>query len=141
MKLEVWQRGMDLFDLAFRLAANVSNFKLKSQFTDAAQSTSANIAEGYGRRTLADYLYFLTVAKGSLGESLTRAAGLRRVHLLNDADFDQFDKLHYEVENKLLALIESLEAKRGLGDGSDSIPPRRPGRPSTNQPSNNPPAH
>src|SRR3954453_21745580 len=98
MKLEVWQRGMELFDLAFRLAANVSDFKLKSQFTDAAQSTSANIAEGYGRRTLADYLYFLTVAKGSLGESLPRAAGLWRVHLLNDADFDQFDKLHYEVE-------------------------------------------
>jgi len=23
MKLEVWQRGMDLFDLAFRLAANI----------------------------------------------------------------------------------------------------------------------
>ena len=52
MKLEVWQRGMDLFGMAFRLAGSVADIKLKSQFTDAAQSVSANIAEGYGRRTL-----------------------------------------------------------------------------------------
>ena len=65
MKLEVWQRAMDLFEMAFRLVAAVSDFKLKSQFTDAAQSVSANIAEGYGRRSLPEYLQFLYTAKGS----------------------------------------------------------------------------
>ena len=59
MKLDVWQRGMDLFEMAFRLGAPVSDFKLKSQFTDAAQSVSANVAEGYGRRSLPEYLQFL----------------------------------------------------------------------------------
>src|SRR5437879_9896054 len=102
MKLEVWQRAMDLFELAFRLAAPVSDFKLKSQFTDAAQSVSANVAEGYGRRSLAEYLQFLYIAKGSLGEVFTRAAGLWRIDLIPDADFELFDLLHYEVENKLL---------------------------------------
>ena len=124
MKLEVWQRGMDLFDLAFRLAGLVSDFKLRSQFADAAQSAPANVAEGYGRRSLAEYLNFLNIAKGSLGEAFTRAAGLWRVKVITDSDFEQFDKLHYEVENKLLALIESLEAKRGTNDWSDVIPPR-----------------
>ena len=52
MKLEVWQRGMYLSALAFQLAAGVSDFKLRSQFVDAAQSVSANIAEGYERRSL-----------------------------------------------------------------------------------------
>ena len=56
LKLEVWQRGIDLFELVFRLAETISDFKLKSQFADAAQSVSANIAEGYGRRTLPEYL-------------------------------------------------------------------------------------
>jgi four helix bundle protein len=124
MKLDVWQRGVDLFDLAFRLANRVSDFKLKSQFADAAQSISANVAEGYSRRTLLEYLNFLGIAKGSLGESFTRAAGLWRVKILSDKDFEQFDALHYEVENKLLALIESLEAKRGSNNWSDTIPPR-----------------
>jgi four helix bundle protein len=124
MKLDVWQRGMDLFQVASRLGANVSDFKLRSQFIDAAQSTSANIAEGYGRRTLPEYISFLTFAKGSLGESLTRAAGLWQAKILTQADFEKFDALHYEVENKLLALIESLEAKMGTNDWSSTIPVR-----------------
>ena len=123
MKLEVWQRGMDLFELAFRLAARVSDFKLKSQFVDAAQSISANIAEGYGRRSLAEYLQYLYTAKGSAAEALTRAAGLWRVKLMADGDWEALDTLHYEVENKLLRLIESLEAKRGTAEWRDSLPP------------------
>jgi four helix bundle protein len=77
MKLEAWQRGMDLFVMAFRLSANVSDLKLKSQFRDTAQSVSANIAEGYGRRSLPEYLQFLYTAKGSLAETLTRAIGCK----------------------------------------------------------------
>jgi four helix bundle protein len=128
MKLEVWQRGMDLFELAFRLAAAVSDFKLKSQFTDAAQSVSANIAEGYGRRSLPEYLQFLYTAKGSLAEAFTHGCGLWRIHLVADTDFEALEKLHYEVENKLLHLISSLETKRGTNEWHDSLP----------QPSNHP---
>ena len=122
MKLEVWQRGMDLFDLAFRLASPVSDFKLKSQFTDAAQSVSANVAEGYDRRTLPEYLQFLYYAKGSLGETLTRACGLLRAKLVPAASFEELDKLHYEVENKLLALIGSLESERESHSWRDTLP-------------------
>jgi four helix bundle protein len=122
MKLEVWQRGMDLSALAFQLAAGVSDFKLRSQFVDAAQSVSANIAEGYERRSLPEYLQYLYTAKGSLAESLTRAAGLWRVKLIADADYQAYDALHYEAENKLLRLIESLEAKRGTNAWQDSLP-------------------
>jgi four helix bundle protein len=122
MKLEVWQRGMDLFEMAYRLVAVVADFKLKSQFTDAVQSVSANIAEGYGRRSLPEYLQFLYIAKGSLAEALTRACGFWRIRLIPDAEFKAFDQLHYEVENKLLALIRSIESKRGTSDWHDSLP-------------------
>lgn len=122
MKLEVWQRGMDLFEFAFRLSSTVSDFKLKSQFVDASQSVSANIAEGYGRRSLPEYLQFLYIAKGSLAEAFTRAAGLCRVKVVSQEDFKQFDAIHYEVENKLLHLIQSLEIKRGTDQWMDSLP-------------------
>ena len=122
MKLEVWQRGMDLFDLSFRLSTRISDFKLKSQFIDASQSVSSNIAEGYGRRSLPEYLQYLYIAKGSLAEALTRAAGLLRIELIADADFENFDTQHYEVENKLLRLIESLEVKRCAGEWHDTLP-------------------
>jgi four helix bundle protein len=123
MKLEAWQRGMNLFVMAYRLSANVSDLKLKSQFRDAAQSVSANIAEGYGRRSLPEYLQFLNTAKGSLAETLTRAIGLNQVELISNDDLEDLDKLHYEVENKLLRLIESLENKRGTNEWRDTLPP------------------
>jgi four helix bundle protein len=132
MKLEAWQRGMDLFAMAFRLSANVSDFKLKSQFRDAAQSVSANIGEGYGRRSLPEYVQYLYIAKGSLAETLTRTIGFLSVEIISKDDFEELDKLHYEVENKLLRLIESLETKRKANDWRDTLP-------SDIHPSNNPP--
>ena len=126
MKLETWQRGMDLFATAFRLSVEISDFKLKSQFRDAAQSVSANIAEGYGWRSLPEYLQFLYTAKGSLAEALTRAIGFQTAELISDDEFESFDSLHYEVENKLLGLIESLETKRQAGDWHDTLPPKNP---------------
>ena len=132
MKLEVWQRGLDLFALAFQLSDCVSDFKLKSQFRDAAQSVSANIAEGYGRRSLPEYIQFLYIAKGSLAETLTRVIGLQTVKIISVADFEAFDQLHYEVANKLLGLIESLEKKRQTNEWRDTLSPTNPS--SNNQP-------
>ncbi|HEY2084105.1 MAG TPA: four helix bundle protein [Verrucomicrobiae bacterium] len=126
MKLEAWQRGIDLFIMAYRLSESISDFKLKSQFRDAAQSVSANIGEGYGRRSLPEYLQYLYIAKGSLGETLTRAVGLRAVEALSDNKFEEFDQLHYEVENKLLRLIESLESKGEKNDWGDTLPSTNP---------------
>jgi four helix bundle protein len=126
MKLEAWQRGMDLFVMAFRLSKDVSDLKLKSQFRDAAQSVSANIAEGYGRRSLPEYLQFLYIAKGSIAETLTRVIGLQAVQFISKDDFEDFDKPHYEVENKLLRLIESLENKRRTNEWQDTLSPTNP---------------
>lgn len=126
MKLEAWQRAMDLFALAFRLSTNISDLKLKSQFRDAAQSVSANIAEGYGRRSLPEYLQFLYTAKGSLAEALTRTIGLKTAKLISPDEFEEFDLLHYEIENKLLGLIASLEKKRSDGGWQDALPPKNP---------------
>ena len=98
------------------------DFKLRSQVVDAAQSVSANIAEGYCRRSLPEYLQFLYTAKGSLGETLTRIIGLQRVGLISAAQFEELDVLHYEVENKLLGLIRSLEAKRSDESWDDALP-------------------
>jgi len=118
MNLIVWQRAMDLVELTWRLThveAQI-DFKLRSQLADAAQSVSANIAEGYGRRGLNEYLHFLYIGLGSLGETLTRAVGLHRIKQIGDDALAKFDELHYEVENRLSRLIEKLEEKRDEGD-------------------------
>ena len=118
MNLIVWQKGMELFELAWQLAyveAKI-DFKLRAQFADAAQSIAANIAEGYGRRSIKEYIQFLYVALGSAGETLTRAIGLNLAEQLPEQRLRDFDRLHYEVENRLLRLIEKLEQKRDNDD-------------------------
>ena len=118
MNLIVWQKAMDLFELAWKIAyveAKI-DFKLRSQFADAAQSVSSNIAEGYGRRSVNEYIQYLYISLGSLGENLTRGFGLNRVEQITDPRIREFDLLHYEVENRLLRLIEKLEQKRDDGD-------------------------
>jgi four helix bundle protein len=118
MKLIVWQKAIQLFQVAWQIGfVQVKvDFKLRAQFADAAQSVSANIAEGYGRRSLKEYIQFLYYALGSLAETLTRAIGLRQTGQVSDERFHEFDLLHYEVENRLLRLIEKLEKKCDEGD-------------------------
>ncbi len=118
MKLIVWQKAMELFDLTWRLAFIESkiDFKLRAQFADAVQSVSANIAEGYGRRSVKEYIQFLYIALGSAAEAITRAIGLNRVQQVSDARLREFDLLHYEVENRLIRLVEKLEQKRDDDD-------------------------
>lgn len=148
MSLEVWQRAMDLFVLVYELAQQIPDFKLRSQLADAAQSVSSNIAEGYGRRSLPEYIQYLYIAKGSAAETLTRAIGATKVRLINDQQFDSFDTLHYEVENKLLNLIKALEAKGAASNWQTHLPNEHPQSLATTnapislppiQPSTNPP--
>jgi len=118
MNLCVWQKAAELFDVAWRMAFQEAkiDFKLRSQFVDAAQSIASNIAEGYGRRSVKEYIQFLYVSLGSLAETFTRGLGLNRTGQISDERFRDFDLLHYEVENRLLRLIEKLEQKRDDGD-------------------------
>ena len=123
MNLIVWQKAMDLFELAWRTSYVESDidFKLRSQFVNAAQSVSANIAEGYGRRSVNEYIQFLYIALGSLAETLTRAIGLQHTTQLFEGRFEEINRLHYEVEKRLLRLVEKLEEKRDSGDWTSRI--------------------
>ena len=118
MKLIVWQKVIQLFELVWKIAfveANI-DFKLRSQLADPTQSISANISEGYGRRSVNEYIQFLYYALGSTAETMTRAVGLKQTEQISSGRFEALDVLHYEVENRLLRLIEKLEQKRDDAD-------------------------
>lgn len=123
MKLEVWNDGIELFKLTYKAMNGIVNldYKLKSQILDSAQSISSNIAEGYGRKSINEYLYFLNISLGSSAELLTRIIGLKEIELLSEDDFEEFEKKHFEVENKLLGLIRSLQIKQQNGSWDNQI--------------------
>ena len=78
--LIIWQRAVDLAADIYELTEVTglkSDFGLKDQLRRATVSVSANIAEGFERRSRREYLNFLNIAKASSGEvrSLLEVAG------------------------------------------------------------------
>ena len=113
-KLRVWQDAMELYVLAWKIFGNFP-FELKkvaSNSIDAAHSISRNIAEGYCRRSLKEYLQHLNIALGSCGEFHSCCESCHHAGQITDDDFEQLDQLHYKVENQLIRLIESLQKKQ-----------------------------
>ena len=117
MKLEVWNEAVDQFKWLCDLLQEIGpvDFKLRSQILNCAQSISANIAEGYCRRSIKEYLQFLNIALGSSGELMARMIGFKTIGAVSDRSFEEFDIQHYSIENKLLALTKSLQAKKREG--------------------------
>lgn len=68
--LRIWNNATDLYVLICKVLNDFSceHKKIVSNAMDAAQSISRNIAEGYCRRSIRDYIRFLYFALGSLGE-------------------------------------------------------------------------
>src|SRR5210317_2422820 len=110
-KLRVWQDAVSLYVLACKIFANFP-FELKKvagNSIDAAHSISRNIAEGYCRRSLKEYLNYLNIALGSCGEFHSSSVGFMKANQITEGEHEQLDQLHYKVENELLKLIESLQ--------------------------------
>src|SRR6266478_8671556 len=72
-QLRVWEDAIDHYVLTCRTFRKFQ-YELKrvsSQAIASADSVHRNIAEGYCRRSLREYLYYLNISLGSLGESVS----------------------------------------------------------------------
>ena len=122
-KLEVWNKAIELYVLISTDVGKIEKipYKIVNQIMGSAFSIHSNIAEGYSRRTLNEYLYHLNVALGSLGELGSGFYACTKAGQIDEKTYNLFDKIHYELENKLLKLIESLQKKQSLGDWEDTF--------------------
>jgi four helix bundle protein len=70
-EIESWQKARELTKSVYAVSSKgpfARDFALKDQMRRAAISVLANIAEGYERGGNAEFIQFLSVAKGSVGE-------------------------------------------------------------------------
>ena len=87
--LTVWQRAMDLVTRIYGTTSalpDTEKFGLVTQLLRAAVSIPSNIAEGAGRSSPGDFLYFLSVARGSLLEVETHLLIGQRLNMLQLTD-------------------------------------------------------
>jgi four helix bundle protein len=122
-QLRVWADAIELYRLT-SVTFRKLPYELKrvaSQNIASVDSVHRNIAEGYCRRSIKEYLQHLYVALGSLGESVSGFTACREAGQLTPLEFEQLDALAFRLENGLLRLVQSLETKRDEGDWIDTM--------------------
>ena len=113
--LKVWQKSYRLCLDLYRITKKFPKeeiYGLTSQIRRAAVSIPSNMAEGYGRKTTADYLRFLYIAYGSICELETQLLLSSDLNYVNKENLKALRDDTEEVERMLKALIKSLENKR-----------------------------
>jgi four helix bundle protein len=68
-----------------------------------------------------EYLNFLNIAPGSLGESVSGLHAYREAGQISSEEFTRLNALAFKLENGLLRLVESLERKKLEGDWIESL--------------------
>ena len=122
-KLRVWNEAIEYYIQTCKVFRNFP-YELKrvaNQAIASSDSVHRNISEGYCRRSIREYLNFLNIALGSLGESVSGLQAYRKAKQITDEEFEQLDGLAYKLENGLLKLVESLEQKRERGEWIDHL--------------------
>jgi len=122
-KLRVWNDAIEFYTETYKVFRTFP-YELKrvaSQAIASSDSVHRNIAAGYCRRSIKQYLNFLNIALASLGESVSGLYAYRNAEQLPEEQFQHINKLAYKLENGLLKLVESLEYKKESGDWVDNL--------------------
>ena len=114
--LIVWQKSHQLF---LDLAHDVDSFPNKraawiisDQILRSSGSISANISEGFGRKTPTDYERFLIIARGSTTETQNWLIKCKDLNYLSEDKYRARDSMCIEIIKMLNALIGSLRRKK-----------------------------
>jgi four helix bundle protein len=112
-KLEVWKEAINLYVFVKEKVRSLNSvpFKVKAQVEDSIYSCHSNIAEGYSRRSIKEYVHFVNISLSSLAENYSQIFAL---HYGGDIDrrwFDEYDKKLYSLENKLVQMNKTMIAK------------------------------
>jgi len=108
-KLLVWQKAMDLVQLVYDLVRSFppqEKYALTDQLRRAVVSVPSNIAEGNGRAGNHDYAHFLSIARGSLYETLTQLEIAKRQSYISE--YDSIRQLADEISRMLTVMLQKF---------------------------------
>jgi four helix bundle protein len=121
--LIVYQKGYNLSLEIYRVTKDYpqdERFALISQMRRSAVSIPCNIAEGYSRKNIKEYLQFLYVAYGSCSELETLISLSQDLGLLERKKYEKLCSSQEEVSKLLNGLIKSLsQHKKGTSNVPD----------------------
>ncbi len=122
-QLRVWNDAIDYYAETCRVFRRFHHEldRVARQAIASSDSVHRNIAEGYCRRSIREYLNYLNISFGSLGESVSGFHAYRKAEQISEEEFEKLDGMAFKLENGLLKLVERLEQKREQGDWIETL--------------------
>lgn len=111
--LKVWEKAHGLTLEIYRCTKDFPKeelYSLTNQLRRAASSVPANIAEGCGKKTKADFANFLNIALGSANETEYFLILSRDLNYINQDNFNTLSKEANDVKAMLINLINKVRA-------------------------------
>lgn len=104
--LEIWQEARILSKEIIKISKETnlkSDFKLRDQIKSSSGSVMDNIAEGFERNGNLEFRQFLSIAKGSAGESRSQLYRVFDNEYINQEKLDflvtEYEKLSGKINN------------------------------------------
>ena len=105
--LIVWQKAMQFAKIVYAVVDTfppAEKYALSDQIRRAVVSIPSNIAEGCGRTTNRDYAHFLSIARGSLYETMTQLELAESIGYIDT--IDEIESVATEISRMLTTLIK-----------------------------------
>ena len=116
--LQVWQDGRELYRIVFRITSKDpfnKDYRFRDQIRNSSGSVSDNISEGFERGGNKEFIQFLSIAKGSNGETRNQIYRAYDSEYISKEEFDQLIELTDKISRMIANLIKRLKSSDQKG--------------------------
>jgi len=117
--LEIWQEARKLAKEVFILSKETdlkTDFRFKEQIKASSGSVMDNIAEGFERDGNLEFRQFLSIAKGSAGETRSQIYRLYDYEYISEEQFKDLKNKYENLSGKIKNFITYLNKKNFKGN-------------------------
>jgi four helix bundle protein len=117
--LEIWQEARKLAKEIYLISKETelkTDFRLKEQIKASSGSVMDNIAEGFERDGNIEFRQFLSIAKGSAGESRSQIHRLYDYEYISEEKFTELKNNYQNLSGKIKNFLTYLNKKDFKGN-------------------------
>ncbi|MFC1839885.1 four helix bundle protein [Thermodesulfobacteriota bacterium] len=110
--LEIWQEAKSLSKFVFNATSNEpfnKDFRFRDQIRASSGSIMDNIAEGYERDGNKEFIQFLSIAKGSCGETRSQCYRAMDFGYINEETFKALIDKTINLSRKIASFMSYLK--------------------------------